>query len=133
MDLSIIILNYKTLGLVKNCLKAIEDLHLSCNYEIIVVDNNSQDGSAEYLKEHYFNLKLIESKKNLGFSGGINLGISQSQGKYILILNPDILILSKAIEVMMQFMEENPQTGILGPKLLNPDGGLQYSCSRWPD
>lgn len=133
MDLSIIILNYKTLGLIKNCLKAIKDLSLPYNYEIIVVDNNSNDGSVEFLKEHYFDIKLIESKENLGFSKGNNLGIKESQGKYILILNPDILILSKAVEKMFQFMEDHAQAGLIGPKLLNPDGSLQYSCSRWPD
>lgn len=133
MDLSIIILNYRTLGLVKNCLKAIKDLNLPYQHEVIVVDNNSQDGSIEYLKEYYFDIKLIESKVNLGFSGGNNLGIKKAQGNYILILNPDILILSNAIKKMYQFLEEHPQAGICGPKLINPDGSLQYSCSRFPN
>ncbi|MBU1131158.1 glycosyltransferase family 2 protein [Patescibacteria group bacterium] len=133
MDISIIILNYKSLGLVKNCLKAVKDLDLPYKYEIIVVDNNSQDNSVNYFREHYFDIKLIESSKNLGFSGGNNLGIKKAQGRYILILNPDILILSEAVSKMYKFMEENPHAGIAGPKLLNPDGSLQYSCSRFPD
>jgi len=133
MKLSIIILNYKSLGLVKNCLKAIKDLGLDFEYEVLVVDNNSLDNSVEYLEEHYFNIKLIKSKINLGFSGGNNLGIKQAQGEYILVLNPDILVLSKAIETLLEFMDSHPQAGIIGPKLINPDGSLQYSCSRWPD
>ena len=133
MDLSIIILNYKSLGLVKNCLRAVKDLNLSLAYEVIVVDNNSQDNSVAYLKEHYFDIKLVESGKNLGFSGGNNLGIRQAQGDFILILNPDILVLSKAIENMLDFMKSHSEAGMLGPKLINPDGSLQYSCSRWPD
>jgi len=133
MGLSIIILNYKTLGLVQNCLRAIYDLNLPYQYEIIVVDNDSRDGSVEFLKEHFFNVKLIESANNLGFAGGNNLGIKKAQGKYILILNPDILILSDAIKVMYGFMEKHGQAGICGPKLINPDGSLQYSCARRPD
>ena len=133
MDLSIIILNYQMLGLVKNCLKAIKDLHLPFRYEIIVVDNHSQDGSFEFLKENYFDIKLIQAPRNLGFAGGNNLGIKAAQGKYILILNPDILLFSPAIIKMYQFMESRLGAGIVGPKLLNPDGSLQYSCSRWPD
>ncbi|MBU1036935.1 glycosyltransferase family 2 protein [Patescibacteria group bacterium] len=133
MDLSIIILNYKTLGLVKNCLKAIKGLSLPFNYEVIVVDNNSSDGSVEYLKNNYFDIKLIEARHNLGFSGGNNLAIKSAQGKYLLILNPDILILDQAIEKMIEFMDNHPSAGICGPKLLNPDGTLQYSCSRFPD
>jgi len=133
MKLSIIILNYKSLGLVKNCLKAIKDLSLDLNYETIVVDNNSKDDSVKYIEENYFDVKLIKSAKNMGFSGGNNLGIRQAQGEYVLILNPDILVLSKAIETMIEFMDQHPQAGICGPKLINPDGSLQYSCSRWPD
>lgn len=133
MDLSIIILNYKTSGLVQNCLRAVYDLNLPYQYEIIVVDNNSQDGSAEFLKERFFNIKLIESPRNLGFAGGNNLGIKKAQGRYILILNPDILILSDALKVMYEFMEKNERAGICGPKLINPDVSLQYSCTRRPD
>jgi GT2 family glycosyltransferase len=133
MDLSIIILNYKTLGLVKNCLKAIKDLNLPYKYEVIVVDNHSNDGSVEYLEEHYFDIILLKSSKNLGFAGGNNLGLKKAVGKYILLINPDILILSPAIEIMYQLMEKNPLVGLCGPKLINPDGTLQYSCSRWPD
>jgi len=119
--------------LVKNCLKAIRDLKLPWPHEIIVVDNNSADGSVEFLRDNFFGIKIIESKKNVGFSGGNNLGIKQAQGKYLLILNPDILILNDAVEKMYNFLESNPSVGICGPKLINPDGSLQYSCSRWPD
>lgn len=133
MELSIIILNYQTLGLVKNCLRAIKNLPWPFSYEVIVVDNHSQDGSVEYLKNHFFELKIIESPENLGFSGGNNLALKQAQGKYILILNPDILILDDSVIKMYQFMETHPLAGICAPRLLNPDNSLQYSCSRFPD
>lgn len=133
MLLSIVILNYKTLGLIKNCLKAIKELNWNFSYEIIIVDNCSNDGSAEYIKENLFEVKLIESPKNLGFGGGNNLGIKEAQGKYVMVLNPDILILNNAVDKMIAFMEKNLSAGLVGPKLLNPDGSLQYSCSRFPD
>lgn len=133
MDLSIIILNYKSLGLVKNCLKALADLNLPYKYEIIVIDNHSNDGSAEYLRNYYFNIIFIESNKNLGFAGGNNLGLKKAKGKYILLINPDIFVLPRAVELMYDFMEQHSAAGLCGPKLLNPDGSLQYSCSHWPD
>jgi GT2 family glycosyltransferase len=99
----------------------------------LVIDNDSSDQSIKSLKDKFFEIKLIEAPVNLGFSGGNNLGLAKAQGKYILIVNPDILILSPAVEIMYQFMENHPQAGIVAPKLLNPDSSLQYSSSRWPD
>ncbi len=133
MKLSIIILNYKQLGMIKNCVKSINKLCLSFKFETIIIDNNSLDNSVEHIKENYFNIKLIESKKNLGFSGGNNLGIKEAQGEYILIINPDIILNSKSLIKLVEFMDSNPKAGIAGPKLINPDGSLQYSCSRYPN
>ncbi|MBT3690381.1 glycosyltransferase family 2 protein [bacterium] len=133
MKLSIIILNYKQLGMVKNCLKSINKLSLPFEFETIVVDNNSNDESVKYLKENYFNIKLIESGKNLGFSGGNNLGINVSVGEYALVINPDIILNNEALISLVKYMDENENVGMSGPKLLNPDGSLQYSCSRFPD
>lgn len=133
MDISIVILNYKSAGLVKNCLKSLEELRLPYEYEVILVDNNSQDGSAEYFKNNFFNYQLVASGKNLGFAGGNNLGIRKARGQFILLLNPDIVIFSDAVKRMMDFMKNHPQVGLLGPKLVNPDGTLQYSSSFFPD
>ena len=103
MKLSIIILNYKQLGMVKNCLKSINKLSLPFEFETIVVDNNSNDESVKYLKENYFNIKLIESGKNLGFSGGNNLGINVSVGEYALVINPDIILNNEGNHVLPDF------------------------------
>ena len=132
MQLSIIILNYKQKGLVKNCLKNILSLNLGLEYEIIVVDNNSSDGCTVMVKEEFPGVKIIASKKNLGYAGGNNLGIKKARGKYILILNPDITPLTNSIEEIYQFMENNPDCAIGGPKLLNPDRSTQISCCRFP-
>jgi len=132
MDLSIIILNYKSLGLTKQCLKGILRHKPPLSYEIIVIDNNSGEKIEKVLKENFPQVIFIQSKKNQGFSAGINLGIKKAQGKYILILNPDIIILDDSIFVLYQFMEKNKEVGLAAPKLLNPDKSIQYSCLRFP-
>ncbi|OGY88584.1 MAG: hypothetical protein A2927_01790 [Candidatus Komeilibacteria bacterium RIFCSPLOWO2_01_FULL_45_10] len=133
MDLSIIILNYKQKGLVKYCLKNLLALSLPFKFEIIVVDNASGDGTAEMIKSEFFGVRLIQAEENRGYAAGNNLGIKAAQGKYLLILNPDLNILSGAALKLHQFMENHPQACLVGPKILNPDGSLQYTCSRFPD
>jgi len=151
MKVSIIILNYKSKGLLKQCLKGIILSQPKIDYEIIVVDNNSNDGSLKMVDEmmspDYFiksemkssqklimpPYKTIQSPSNDGFSAGNNLGIKVAQGKYIMILNPDIAIVPGVIERMFEYMEQNPAAGIIAPKLLNPDRTIQYSCRRFPN
>lgn len=132
-DLSIIILNYKNQNLVKYCIWGIKKLNLPLKYEIIVVDNNSHDGCAEMIKKNFLDVKFIQAEKNRGYAAGNNLGIKKAQGKYLLIINPDIAILDKAIEKMFNFLDNNPTVGIIGPKLLNAEKNLLYSCGNFPD
>lgn len=138
MDLSIIILNYKYKGLVKNCLKNIkadllqESGNLKLNYEIIVVDNASKDGVEKMLAANFPEIKLIMMESNRGYGGGNNAGIKQAQGKYILIVNPDVTVLPGSIEKMYNFMEQHPDFGIVAPQLLSPNGTIQRSCMRFP-
>ncbi|MFH1597693.1 MAG: glycosyltransferase family 2 protein [Patescibacteria group bacterium] len=132
MDLSIVILNYKSKGLLKQCLKGIQLIGLQLNYEIIVIDNASGDGSIEMVREQFPRVRLIASPSNCGYAAGNNLGLKKAQGKYILVLNPDITILNNAIRVMFDFMEKEKEAGIVGPKLINPDGSIQMSCRQFP-
>ncbi len=135
MDLSIIIVNYNQKNLLKQSLKGIDLVKPKLDYEIIVVDNNSADSSPDFLrqlKNKNEKLKIILNNKNLGFAKANNLGIKNSLGKYILILNPDIVVLENSIEKLYQFMEENEKVGICGPKLINPDKSIQPSCFRFP-
>lgn len=132
MDLSIIILNYKQKGLVKQCIKGIERSQIRLNYEVIVVDNNSGDHCLELINKEFPYVITIQSGANLGFAAGNNIGLNKANGKYVLILNPDIAITDNVIEVMHDFMEKNIKAGIAGPKLINPDGTIQYSCRRYP-
>ena len=133
MDISFIILNYKSKGLLRNCLRSIMELDWSgLRYEIIVVDNDSRDGVKETLGQNFAGVILIESPKNLGMGAGNNLGVKQARGEYLVVLNPDTVALAGAVNKMYDFMAANPQIGLVGPKLINPDGSLQYSTYKFP-
>lgn len=132
MKLSIIILNYKQKGLVKQCIKGIYQSKIRVPFEILVVDNHSEDGCLEMVREFYPEVRGISIDKNRGFAYGNNRGIEKSRGEYILILNPDIAIVEGAVEEMIRFLDHHPKVGIIGPKLIHPDGTIQYSCRRFP-
>jgi len=132
MDLSIIILNYYNKNLVNELLNNIKKLNLKYDYEVLVVDNASYDGVEEVIKK-YSEVKFIQSKKNKGFAYGNNLGIKESNGKYILICNPDLAILSDGIDILYNYMEKHKEVALAGPRLINADKSIQYSCTRFPD
>src|SRR6056297_266090 len=132
MDLSIIIVNYNSTEKTLNCLESIFKADLEgINYEVIVVDNNSSDKTSYNIKQKYPQIIFISSFKNKGMGGGNNLGIKTAQGKFYLILNHDTVVKRDAIKVMFNYIKEHDNIGILGPKLLNPDNSLQYSCARF--
>lgn len=132
MDLSIIILNYKTKGLLKQCLRGIADSHLGMQYEVIVVDNASGDGSVEMVQEGFPWAKVIAAPSNNGFSAGNNIGIRQATGSYIMMLNTDVAVFRGAVENMLAYMADHPKVGLAVPKLVNPDGTIQMSAMRFP-
>lgn len=133
MTLSIIIVNYQTAQLVKYQLKNLLSLKPSLEMEIIVVDNASGDNLAAELGPDYPSVTFLTSDANRGYAAGNNLGINRAQGKYILIINPDITIRrAEEIERLVDFMDRNTNVGIAGPRLVHPNGELQESCSRWP-
>ncbi|PWB38266.1 MAG: hypothetical protein C3F02_04655 [Parcubacteria group bacterium] len=132
MDLSIVILNYFNRRLVKELLVNLLELGLPYHNEIIVVDNGSYDGIAELVPK-FPGVKFIQSNKNGGFAYGNNLGVKASQGKYILICNPDLAILSDGLNKLYEYMEAHPEVGLAGPRLINADKSVQYSCTRFPD
>lgn len=127
-DLSILLIHYKTPTLLRHCLKSIYKDEPNLDYEIIVVDNDSQDKSVEMIEDDFPQVKLIANKLNLGFPKAVNQGIKLSSGKYILILNPDITVLPGSIDKMFEFLEKEKNIAVLAPKLINPNGSIQYSC-----
>lgn len=130
--LSIIIVSYKSKEHLKVLLPSIFASTKKYSYEVIVVDNDSQDGTAESVSSllpMIPNLKLINNQNN-GFSAGNNLGIKKSSGKYILLLNPDMQVRPDTFEVMLDMMENRPNVGISGCKLIKADGKLDLACRR---
>lgn len=132
MILSLIILNYKSEGLTRYCIRNIIQSNFNTDYEIIVIDNASPIGGIKKLKAEFSSVKFIELEQNKGFSAGNNAGIKAANGKYIMLINPDVVIVPGALEKLIEYLDKNPQVGIAGPKLLNANGTVQSSCLRFP-
>ena len=130
--LSIVIVNYNVKNLLKECLESIFKYQKDIEFEVIVVDNSSNDHSQELLQKGFPQVKLIENKRNSGFSRACNQGIKESQGGYILLLNPDTELTSGGFKKMIDFMDSKPEVGICGPKMVNEEGKLQFSCRSFP-
>lgn len=132
MDLSIIIVSWNTQDLLKKCLDSIYRYQAGLSLEILVVDNNSIDGTVAMIKDEYLQVKLIANNKNLGFARANNQAIKLATGEYILLLNPDTEILPNSLETTVKFMADHPHCGALGARLLNHDQTLQPSVRNFP-
>ena len=132
---SIIIVNHNQKNLLKQCLRNIIEAKIDLSVEIIVIDNNSTDGSPEFLAEfktQVLPVQVVLNKQNSGFAKGNNQGIKLAQGEYILILNPDVIVLPKAITKLAKFLQTHSDAAMVGPQLLNPNQSIQNSCYRFP-
>ncbi|MFZ4399440.1 MAG: glycosyltransferase family 2 protein [Bacteroidales bacterium] len=132
MDISIIIVNYNVKQFVLDCLASIYKNNDSFEIEIIIIDNNSTDGSIMAIKENYPNVTLIENDFNAGFPAANNQGFKIAKGKYIFMLNPDTEITDFALSKLYNYMEANPVIDLIAPMLLNSDMSLQLSVWRYP-
>ena len=130
MELSIIIVNYNVKEFLQNLLHSLQKSVSSITHEIIVVDNASDDGSAEFIREKFPQINLIVSQTNLGFSKANNIALKVSKGKFIFLINPDTIVSEDTITKMIEFLNEHPDAGLAGCKILNPDGSLQLACRR---
>lgn len=130
MELSIVIVNYNTRDLLRDCLRSIYSSQGDFHYEVIVVDNCSPDDSVEMVRQEFPQAKLIASEINRGYAYANNLGLRQAQGHYLLLLNPDTVLPPTALQGMLDFMEEHPDAGVAGPKLVLADGSLDLACRR---
>lgn len=133
IDLSIIIVSYNVSSLLRNCLLSIYEHQDTLSFEIFVVDNASNDDSVQMVADEFPEVNLIVNTKNKGFAAANNQAISQASGQYTLLLNPDTVVVSGALGRLVKVLDENPQVGIVGPKLLNKDGTLQPSCYSFPN
>lgn len=126
---SILIVSYNTKDMTIACIDSIYNEAHNPNFEVIVVDNQSSDGSAEAIEEKFPTVKLIRAGENLGFGRANNLAAEQAAGKYILLLNPDTKVLNNAIDNLIEFAENNPKAKIWGGRTLYEDGALNpASC-----
>jgi GT2 family glycosyltransferase len=132
MEVSVVIINYNTFELTYDCVASVIKHTSGITYEIIVVDNASKEFDKELFKESFPQVNLIESKTNLGFAGGNNLGIKEAIGKYILLLNSDTLFTENVIKALFEYMELHPTAAASSPKLVFPDGRVQSVCQRFP-
>jgi len=131
VDLSIIIISTNEGYFLKSCLQSIYDSKPNVSFETVVVNNCSDDNTVDILETDFPAVNVISNERKLGFSANNNQAIKRSGGRYILILNSDIVVLLGSLESMVGFMEEHPEAGIAGCKLLNPDYSLQYSCRKF--
>ena len=128
IDVSIIIVNWNTKDFLQECLHSVFETTHEVTFEVIVVDNGSCDGSLEMVTENYPYVKLIQTGSNLGFAKANNVGIKNSKGRHICLVNSDVVIREGCIDKMYMYIQQHPPIGILGPRILNPDLTLQSSC-----
>lgn len=131
-DLSIIIVNWNTRDLLRQCLKSLYENLTGLSYGIFVVDNGSTDDSPAMVKDEFPTVKLIPNRSNLGFARANNLAIRAAEGRFFLLLNSDTLVKKGAVEGLVETIEADSSIGIAGLQLLNADGSLQNSICSFP-
>jgi len=132
VDVSIIIVNWNTLDILYNCLESIYKQTHNVDFEVIVIDNASVDGSVEMVKSKFRSVDLIVNSRNRGFAAANNQGITRAKGRYILLLNSDTFVLDNAIAKIVSFADSRPDVAVMGCRVLNPEGTLQQTCFMFP-
>lgn len=130
-DVSILIVHYNTPGLLRQTLKGFFQSDTRSSYEVIVVDNNPAQRVIPWVQKEFPAVRLLASDTNVGFGQGMNLAMQQAVGRYYFIFNPDIAIFDGALDALVDYLDQQTDIGMVGPKLLNPDRTLQYSCYRF--
>jgi len=132
-DLTVVIVNYNTRDHLANCLESIFTHLAGCRFRVHVVDNHSSDGSVQMIRERFPQVRITENRQNVGFARANNQILGRvTDTRFFVALNPDIIVTEGSLQRMLAFMEETPEAGLVGCKLLNPDRTLQYSCRTWP-
>lgn len=135
MDVSVIIVSYNTCSLTRNCLKSVFEQTKDIDFEVIVSDNGSGDGTVDMIKQDYPQVVLIENNANLGFGAANNRGLKVAKGKYVLYLNSDTILLNNAVKLFFDYWEnssEKERIGALGANLLNENGEIVHSYGVFP-
>lgn len=132
-DIAVIIVNWNAREDLRVCLQSLfAGPSTKASVSVWVVDNASSDGSAQMTRLEFPDAHLIENKENVGFSRANNQAIDESRSRYVFLLNSDAAVKPGAIDALVEYADSNTSAGIIGPKVLNPDGSLQYSCRSFP-
>jgi len=129
-DVSVIIVNYNVRDFLHQSLLSIQKALKGIHSEIFVIDNASDDGSAEMVRRRFPRVQLIANNANLGFAKANNIALKKARGKFLLLINPDTIVQEDTIRVMVEFLQNHPEVGLAGCKILNPDGSFQPACRR---
>lgn len=129
LDLTVIIPSYNTRHLLRDCISSIYEHTRGITFEVICIDDNSQDGTADMVAEAFPEVILVRNQVNQSYVTNTNLGMRMSRARYACHLNSDTLLISNAFRALVKYMDENPQVAACGPKLLNPDRSVQH-CIR---
>ncbi len=136
VDLSIVIVSYNVLDLVKKCIESVYSFENEINFEIFLIDNNSSDGTVEHLNKKFQNrenLKIIGNIENKGFAAGNNQVLNDVNGEFVLFLNPDTELSEKnTLAKLVDFMRKMQNVGVCGPRLIFGNGHIQYSVGKKP-
>lgn len=130
MDLSVIIVNYNVKYFLEQSLLSVKKATEGYDTEVFVIDNASEDGSAQFIRENFQWVKLIENTENLGFGRANNQGLKLASGKYILILNPDSILGEDSLRLLIDFLDKHPDIGAVGPKIVDREGKFELACRR---
>jgi len=131
-DLSIILVCWNNKDYLEPCLDSLHESNMRYDYDVVVVDNGSTDGSQDMLREKYPQVKIIQNDHNVGLGKASNQGIEATSGRHILLLNNDTIVNGPSLDSMVEFLDTNPNAGAVGGKLLNPDGSVQSCYNDFP-
>jgi len=132
MTLSIVIVAHESRPHLSGCLRAVYGQADAPPLEVVVVDNASTDGGGALVRREFPQAAVVPAPRNLGFAGGVNLGVRHTKGGCVLLLNPDAVLQPGALRRLAAFLEATPDAGLVAPRLVNPDGSLQLSCRSFP-
>ena len=132
MELSIVIVNYHQSNLLRDCLESVHLTVKKTQFEVIVVDNSSEDMGLVSVLNQFPEAQLIDNSTNVGFACANNQGAEIAKGDFLLFINPDTTMKEGGIEAMLGHLRSDPSVGIIGPKVLNPNGTTQFSCRKFP-
>lgn len=131
-DASVVIVSFNTRDILRNCLASLEKAKSDRDIEVLVVDNASQDGSADMVAVEFPSVSLVRSRVNLGFAAGNNAAFAQARGRHVILLNPDTLLDGAALERAITHMDADPTVGMAGGRLLNRDGSDEPAARQFP-